>query len=115
MKILAAIALACTLAIPVAAAANCVNDQHGRVACGMGQCETDDHGNVYCSGAGGGAIRDMYGKVLCGVGDCAKDGMGQVRCSKVQGGGAAIDSHGRVKCLGGCDAGSSELCQEGQY
>ncbi len=114
MKYFVSAVLICALVAAVSAAADCVKDQHGEVACGMGQCEIDAHGEVYCSEAGGGAIRDNYGEVQCGTGACAKDMMGQVWCSKVKGGGAAVDWHGKVKCLGGCEQGSHERCQKGQ-
>ena len=80
--------------------------------CGKGQCETDQYGKIFCAGAGGGAIKDKYANVQCGVGYCAKDYLEQVWCSKEPGGAAAVDSYGKVKCLGGCEAGAAKVCQE---
>jgi hypothetical protein len=99
---------------PAWATADCVADQYGRTVCGEGQCATDVYGKVFCADAGGGAIRDKFGKVLCGRGSCAKDYLEQVWCSKEPGGGAAVDTFGKVKCLGGCEPGSSASCREGR-
>lgn len=114
MRHFLSICVVTSLLIPVAAAADCVTDQYGKVVCGRGDCEKDDHGKVYCADFGGGAIRNNYGKVLCGVGYCAKDDMGKAWCSTVQGGDAAIGSNGKVKCLEGCEAASNDKCQEAQ-
>lgn len=57
-------------------------------------------------------MRDQYANVQCGVGYCAKDDFQRVWCSTKPGGGAAVDSHGKVKCLGGCEEGSAKLCEE---
>lgn len=104
----------CALLLLLPAKANCINDEHGKVACGTGQCESDMYGKVFCSNAGGGAVKDSHGIVRCGVGYCAKDSTEQVWCSKSQGGGAAVDSNGAVKCFDGCEVGTTELCQEGR-
>ena len=93
------------------AAQNCVKNQDGNVVCGTGQCAADQYGKVFCAREGGGAMRDQYGDVKCGVGYCAKDDAGEVRCSTRPGGGAATDSNGRVKCLGGCQRGTQQLCE----
>ena len=93
-------------------AADCIKNQEGNVVCGKGRCETDQYGKVLCAKEGGGAIRDQYGEVKCGVGYCAKDDLGQIRCSTKPGGGAATDSSGKVKCLGGCQNATPQLCQE---
>lgn len=100
------------LAYSFSANADCVNNQNGNVVCGNGQCEQDQYGKVFCAKPGGGAIKDLYANVLCGVGYCEKDILGQVWCSKVPGGSAAADSYGKVKCFGGCEAGTSDRCQE---
>ena len=93
--------------------ADCVKDQHGNVVCGKGQCVADQYGKVFCAAAaGGGAMKDEFAKVFCGVGYCAIDDMNHVWCSKEPGGAAAVDSYGKVKCMGGCEAGSANLCQE---
>ncbi len=114
MKYTLAWVVLCMSAFPVLVAADCVRDQYGKVVCGKGQCETDRYGKVFCADIGGGAIKDKYGSVQCGVGYCAKDYLEQVWCSKEQGGAAAVDSYGKVKCLGRCEAGSAERCREGQ-
>jgi len=82
--------------------------------CGKGQCETDRFGKVFCAENGGGAIKDKHGDVQCGVGYCAKDYLDEVWCSKEKGEAAAVDLHEKVKCLGGCEPGSSKLCKEAQ-
>jgi len=92
-------------------AGDCVKDQYGNVVCGKGQCATDQYGKVLCAQEGGGAIRDRFGVVKCGVGSCATDDHGQVKCSTKAGGAAAMDSNGKVKCLGGCQDGSKQLCE----
>ena len=94
--------------------ADCMTDQFGKVVCGEGQCRADQYGKVYCAGAGGGAMNDQYGHVQCGVGYCALDDENRVWCSKEPGGGAEADDNGNVKCLGGCERGSSSLCTEAQ-
>jgi hypothetical protein len=96
------------------AEADCIKNQYGKVVCGKGKCETDTYGKVFCAEAGGGAVKDKYGKVRCGIGYCAKDYLEQVWCSREPGGSAAVDSYGKVKCLGGCEVATSKLCQEAQ-
>jgi hypothetical protein len=91
-------------------AADCIKNQDGNVVCGGGQCATDQYGKVFCAKAGGGATKDQDGHVKCGVGLCAKDDLGQVKCSTKPGGGAAIDSNGKVKCLGGCQSAKQQFC-----
>jgi hypothetical protein len=106
--------VACLLTLAAATqvyAGDCVKDQYGNVACGKGQCATDQYGKVFCAKEGGGAMTDEVGNVKCGVGYCAKDDRGMVRCSKNPGGGASIDSYGRVKCLGGCQPATKQLCE----
>jgi hypothetical protein len=91
-------------------AGDCIKDQHGNVVCGEGQCASDQYGMVFCAKAGGGAIRDRYGVVKCGAGYCAIDDEGQVMCSSQPGGGAAVDSNGKVNCLGTCQDAMAEFC-----
>lgn len=91
-------------------AGDCIKDQHGNVVCGEGQCAADQYGMVFCASAGGGAMRDRYGVVRCGVGYCATDDEGQVKCSSEPGGGAAVDSNGKVNCLGTCQDAMPESC-----
>ena len=92
--------------------ADCIKDQYGKVVCGKGKCETDQYGKVICTQRDGGIMKDRYGNILCGVGYCAKDDTDEVWCSKEPGGGAATDSYGKVKCLGGCETGKTSLCEE---
>lgn len=114
MKWLNALALLLPLLTTSTVSANCFRDQDGRVVCGGGQCTRDRLGKVYCAQPGGGAMKGRYGEVLCGVGYCDRNRDGYVWCSKIQGGGAALDSYGKVRCLGGCSPGSSKLCEEGR-
>jgi len=114
MKTVFRILLLSGMFLTAVAAADCLKDQHGNVVCGKGQCDTDIYGKVFCASAGGGAMREEGGKVQCGVGYCAKDDLGKIWCSKEAGGSAAVDSYGKVKCLGGCDEGSANLCREAQ-
>jgi len=93
-------------------AADCIKNSDGNVVCGKGQCEMDQYGAVSCAKEGGGAIKDEYGNVKCGVGHCAKDDRGRIRCSTRPGGGAAMDSNGQVKCLGGCRDATQQLCEK---
>jgi hypothetical protein len=92
-------------------AGDCVKDSYGNVVCGRGQCATDQYGKVLCAKAGGGAVRDRYGVVSCGVGMCATSDLGEVMCSTQPGGGAAMDSYGKVVCLGGCERASERRCE----
>jgi hypothetical protein len=92
-------------------AGDCIKDQYGNVVCGKGQCATDQYNKVLCAREGGGAIRDRNGDVKCGVGSCAIDDLGQVKCSSQPGGGAAVDSYGKVKCLGACQNGGPQFCE----
>jgi hypothetical protein len=95
----------------IASAGDCIKDQYGNVVCGAGQCATDQYGNVRCAKEGGGAIKDRFGVVKCGAGMCATDDNGRVRCSTRPGGGAAIDSYGKVQCLGACEDGTEQRCE----
>ena len=97
--------------MPVADAADCIKDQYGNVVCGRGQCATDQYGKVLCAREGGGAMRDRFGVVRCGTGRCATDDNGRVMCSTEPGGGAAMDSSGKVKCLGKCEEGTEGRCE----
>lgn len=115
MKIIFNLILLSALIGSVSANADCLNNQNGNVVCGGGQCEIDQYGKVYCAAPGGGAMKDQYGNVMCGVGYCAKDDSSRVWCSKKPGGGAATDSHGQVKCFGGCDPGTASQCQEARH
>ncbi len=116
MKLVSArsfLVIGCALALmggASASAADCIRNPDGNVVCGEGQCAIDQYGKVFCAKAGGGAMRDQNGNVKCGVGFCAPDDAGEVKCSARPGGGAATDSNGKVKCLGGCKAGSQQLC-----
>ena len=56
-------------------------------------------------------MKDQDGKVKCGVGYCATDDQARTQCSVSPGGGAASDSNGKVKCLGGCKRATQQLCE----
>ncbi len=112
MKIMFLICLFSTFAISTNVSADCLTNDKGEVVCGEGKCEKDQYGKVYCTSAGGGILRDDKGNLLCGVGRCAADSLKKVWCSKQVSGGAAIDSKGNVKCLGGCAPGSAALCTQ---
>jgi hypothetical protein len=92
--------------------ADCIRNQNSTVVCGKGKCESDLYGKVMCTQRDGGIMKDRYGNILCGPGECAKDNLDQVWRSKAPGGGAATDLYGKVKCQGGCEAGSSKYCEE---
>lgn len=78
-------------------------------------CAMDRTGTVYCSRfAGGGAELSPEGAVVCGRGECARNKFGQFECSMEAGGGAARNRWGLVRCLGGCEAASEKLCEEGK-
>ena len=94
-----------------ASAAECMQDQGGNVVCGRGQCARDPYGKVYCAPAGGGALADQYGTVKCGTGYCTRDEWGEVFCSRTRGGAAMVDTWGKPKCLGGCEAARPERCE----
>ena len=108
MALLAFIAMV-TCAI---ARADCFTDSKGNVVCGKGECDVDQRAKVWCAAAGGGVGRDQYGEVRCGTGKCIRDVSGKVWCSKEVGGGVAQDGYGVAKCLGGCEEGTKEKCQE---
>jgi len=81
------------------------------VDCG-GECVAGSAGIVRCSKyPNGGAAAGSAGIVYCGKGKCVADFAGIVRCSKIKGGGAAAGSAGIVKCQGGCESGSSSMCE----
>jgi hypothetical protein len=86
-KVIAAVVFAMLFAAQ--AGADCIRDQAGKVVCGEGRCRADQFGVVYC----------------------ARDYLDQVWCSKEAGGGAAVDSYGKVKCLGGCEAATAARCE----
>jgi hypothetical protein len=111
MKTLRVVCLLTLTALSHVSTADCVKNQYGDVVCGKGQCAADQYGKVFCAKEGGGALRDRYGNVKCGSGYCAMDDLGQIQCSTTPGGSAATDSYGKVKCLGGCQAASLQLCE----
>jgi len=112
MKNAITIALLLTSLLSFGAKADCVNDRNGNSVCGKGECAPDELGHFFCADSGGGAMRDDLGNIQCGVGYCVHDYYSKVWCSKEPGGGATRDSSGKVKCLGGCEPGSKELCSE---
>jgi len=96
-----------------AALADCLKNRDGEVMCGKGSCEQDRKGNVLCTELGGGIVEDNNGDLYCGTGECIMDRKGDAWCSMVQGGGAAVDSHGKAKCYGGCEKGEKKRCVPG--
>lgn len=78
-------------------------------------CESDRMGIVYCSRfAGGGAVIGPDGTVICGKGECRRGKFGRFECSAVPGGGAGRDRRGIVRCLGGCEEATEDLCVAGE-
>jgi hypothetical protein len=115
MKHGAAMLALCTALLSGVALADCFTNSRGETLCGKGKCDIDEYGKVWCAEAGGDAVRDQHGKIVCGKGKCAMHTFDRtIWCSKEPGGGAAVDSYGNVKCLGGCDPGSKEMCSEGK-
>lgn len=108
--LLLALSLLFAVVAPVDAA-DCITNANGQVVCGKGQCARDQYGKVFCAGPGGGAVADGSGNVVCGVGACIVDDMGKVQCSTTPGGGVERDSYGKAVCLGGCRAGTPQLCE----
>jgi hypothetical protein len=93
--------------------ADCKTDRFGVVYCGRGMCETDKDGNVFCSRYRyGDAVVDKYGSVVCGKGNCiAGIEFNEYICSNVEGGGADTDREGIVKCYGGCEKATEQMCE----
>ena len=95
-----------------ASAAECMQDQGGNVVtAGEDSARGIRTGSVYCAPAGGGAVPDQYGTVKCGTGYCTRDEWGEVFCSRTRGGAAMVDTWGKPKCLGGCEAARPERCE----
>ena len=67
---------------------------------------------VTCAIARADCFTDSKGNVVCGKGECDVDQRAKVWCSKEVGGGVAQDGYGVAKCLGGCEEGTKEKCQE---
>ena len=73
-------------------------------------CLNNSVGTTYCSKySGGGIVRDSLGQMYCGKGQCIRTNAGRIRCSKVEGGKAVI-KWSNVKCQGGCEKGTKEMC-----
>ncbi len=94
--------------------ADCLQNRDGDVVCSLGACERDRKGDVLCTELGGGILPDNNGDLYCGTGECSVNRKGDIWCSKIQGGGAATDSRGKVKCYGGCERGSRDMCVPGE-
>ena len=76
-------------------------------------CISSWDGGVICPRhPNGGIAANGIGVILCGKGQCVKDGLGRVWCSKDMGGFAGVNALGQPACSGGCESGSSSLCQE---
>ena len=99
MKLAAlALGLAAGLSLSASAAADCLKDRSGEVICGGGQCL-------------GSVLRTINGETLCGKGRCVVTLNGEVICSAVDGGAAMKQSDGSVRCQGGCEYASLDLCE----
>lgn len=104
--------LAVTMLVATVAAADCVEDLRGDVFCGGGRCIVDKEGTVHCSRfKDGDADITLDGHVLCGKGNCVKDADGTIFCSSEIGGAALLDSRGRARCQGSCEAASRAYCE----
>ncbi|MZQ99338.1 MAG: hypothetical protein GT601_16860 [Acidaminobacter sp.] len=115
MKRIIAIVLLSLLVLCAVAQADCIRDQYGNTVCGPGECVTDIYrAKVYCAAVGGGAMLGQNGVAVCGVGRCGRDANGRIWCSKVPGGSVGTDTNGNIKCFGGCEEASRDLCQEGK-
>jgi hypothetical protein len=91
--------------------ADCMQDLHGNVFCGRGQCMTSLYGQVVCSGyEDGGAHRTRYGEAVCGKGQCVRVGNGDLYCSTVEKGSARLDLYGEPRCEGACERASVDNC-----
>src|SRR5688572_8901962 len=114
MKKLAALALGLviSLALSAPAVADCLQDRSRQVICGGGPCFRDVYGEVTCAQFRFGSIlRTVNGETVCGKGRCAITLNGEVICSAVDGGGVIKQSDGTVRCQGGCEYASIELCE----
>jgi hypothetical protein len=78
---------------------------------GQGGCMKDALGDMRCPPPNGGITKNMMGDVVCGHGQCMKDTAGDIRCSRQPGGFVTKDPWGGVACTGGCEFGSSHICQ----
>ena len=95
------------------ALAACETDRFGVVFCGRGECAKDRAGHVYCSKyLFGDARLDEYGNVVCGKGQCVQSvKFPDYYCSTIESGGAKRDRMGEVKCYGGCEKASAQMCE----
>ena len=74
-------------------------------------CLETSLGTVVCPPPLGGIAKTSLGTIVCGKGQCVKTNLGSIQCSKQTGGYAYINKLGRVVCTGGCEDGSSSMCQ----
>ena len=113
MKLAAlALGLAINLSLPAWVVADCLKDRSGEVICGGGPCLRDVNGEVYCAQVRFGSIvRTSKAETLCGKGQCVTTLNGEVICSAVDGGAAMKQSDGTVRCQGGCEYASLDLCE----
>ncbi len=81
------------------------------VASGHDGCLENFLGAVICPPPMGGIAKTSLGEIVCGKGQCVKTKLGSVQCSKQQGGYVYIDRLGHAVCTGGCEEGSSSMCQ----
>jgi ferredoxin-like protein FixX len=74
-------------------------------------CLETSLGEILCPPPMGGIAKDSLGKVLCSDGQCVETKLGKVLCSRQKGGYAYINRMGHAVCTGGCEQGSSDMCQ----
>jgi hypothetical protein len=107
-----ALGLATSLSLSASAVADCLQDRSRQVICGAGPCLRDVNGEVYCAQFRFGSIqRTTRGETLCGRGRCVTTLNGEVVRSMVDGGAAMKQSDGTVRCQGGCEYASLDLCE----
>jgi hypothetical protein len=107
-----ALGLALSLSLPASVVADCLKDRSGAVICGGGPYLRDINGEVYCAQFRFGSVmRTSKAETLCGRGQCVTTLNGEVICSAVDGGAAMKQSDGAVRCQGGCEYASLDLCE----
>ena len=107
-----ALGLAASLSVSAPAVADCLKDRAGEVVCGGGPCLRDVNGEVTCAQFRfGSVLRTLNGETVCGKGRCVVTLNGEVICSAVDGGAVMKQSDGTVRCQGGCEYASLDLCE----
>ncbi len=80
------------------------------------QCMEDALGETLCAPREYGASirKDQLGNIVCAVGDCARDPLGQLQCAKKTNGKVMRSRLGDVKCEGGCEEPTANMCQNAE-